>query len=31
MQFLLDHWHCIVPVVVIAIAFLLLRDKNEKK
>jgi hypothetical protein len=32
MDFLLSHWHCIVPVIVIAIVLLLQRrGKNAEK
>ena len=30
MDFLLTHWHCVVPVLAIA-AVLLLRNRGEKK
>ncbi len=28
MEFLLSHWHCILPIVAIPIALLLLKDKS---
>jgi preprotein translocase subunit YajC len=31
MQFLLSHWHCILPVVGIGIAFIFMRDKPKNK
>lgn len=30
MDFLLSHWHCILPVIGIIIAAFLLRDKSNK-
>lgn len=32
MEFLLSHWHCILPVVAIIIGFFVMnRDKSKKK
>lgn len=31
MELLLSHWHCILPVVAIAVAMLFMREKPEKK
>ena len=31
MEFLLSHWHCILPVVGIAVAMFLMRNKNKEK
>lgn len=30
MDFLLSHWHCILPVIGIIVAVFLLRDKSSK-
>jgi hypothetical protein len=30
MEFLLSHWHCIVPILVIAVVALLHRGKKKK-
>lgn len=29
MQFLLSHWHCILPIVGIAVAMFFMRDKSR--
>lgn len=31
MQFLLNHWHCILPVLGIVIAIPFMRDKPKEK
>jgi hypothetical protein len=31
MQFLLSHWHCILPVVGIGIALFFMREKPKEK
>lgn len=31
MQFLLSHWHCILPVIGIGAAFFFLREKPKEK
>jgi hypothetical protein len=31
MEFLLSHWHCILPVLAMLAAMLLLRDKPQDK
>jgi hypothetical protein len=31
MSFLLSHWHCIVPIVGIAVAMIFMRDKPKEK
>lgn len=31
MEFLLSHWHCIIPAMGIGVAFLLLREKPGVK
>ena len=31
MEFLLSHWHCILPVVGIVIAMFLMREKPAKE
>jgi hypothetical protein len=31
MDFLLSHWHCIVPLVAIAVVMLLRNQKDKKK
>jgi len=31
MQLLLSHWHCILPIVGIGVAFLFMREKPDKK
>jgi len=31
MNFLLSHWHCILPVAGIGIAFFFLREKPKEK
>jgi purine-cytosine permease-like protein len=30
MEFLLSHWHCILPVVGIVVAMFFMRDKKSK-
>lgn len=30
MELLLYHWHCILPVLILAAAMFLMRGKNEK-
>lgn len=29
MEFLLSHWHCILPVIGIGVAMFFMRDKNK--
>jgi hypothetical protein len=31
MEFLLSHWHCILPIAGIAVAMLFMRDKSKDK
>ncbi|MPM84705.1 hypothetical protein SDC9_131778 [bioreactor metagenome] len=31
MEFLLSHWHCILPVIGIGVAMFFMRDKNKDK
>lgn len=31
MQFLLSHWHCILPVLGVLAAFFFMRDKPREK
>ena len=31
MEFLLSHWHCILPVLGIALAMFFMRDKSKQK
>jgi hypothetical protein len=31
MEFLLSHWHCILPIAGIAVAMLFMRDKPKDK
>lgn len=31
MEFLLSHWHCILPVVGIVVALFFMRDKPKNK
>ncbi|MEM5767927.1 MAG: hypothetical protein AAGU23_06020 [Bacillota bacterium] len=31
MQVLLNHWHCILPVIGLGAAFFLMREKTAKK
>lgn len=31
MEFLLSHWHCILPVVGIVVAFFFIRDKPKEE
>lgn len=29
MEFLMNHWHCIIPVIAICAAIFLMRNKDE--
>jgi hypothetical protein len=31
MEFLLSHWHCVLPAAVIAAAIFFMRDKSKEK
>jgi hypothetical protein len=31
MEFLLSHWHCILPAIGIAVAMFFMRDKDKGK
>jgi hypothetical protein len=31
MQFIFSHWHCVLPIVGIAVAMIFMRDKSKKE